>query len=91
MQGTILPAGEDETAGGILAGMTQTVRGLSLSVVSSQGECALLYTFPIGMDLLQLRDWEVKARKEKTGDSPEAAPALAPAGRGPLCFCGLGK
>jgi len=26
MQGTILPVGDDETAGGILAGMTQTVQ-----------------------------------------------------------------
>jgi len=52
MQGTILPAGDDETAGGILAGMTQTVKGLSLSVVSSQGECVPFYTFPSGLDLI---------------------------------------
>lgn len=52
MQGTILPAGDEETAGGIPAGMTQTIRGLSLSIVSSRGECAPFYTFPSGLDLI---------------------------------------
>lgn len=52
MHGTILPVDDGGPTGTVLAGMTLTVRGLSLSIVGGQGECSLLSTFPAWMDLI---------------------------------------